>query len=646
MSVEQNNKAIAPLPIRVTTARWVLRGYVALAALGLISHLYVTRSGDVPINWVNVIFMGGVVAAGLVSLYWLKHSISMAMHFNSWVDMVCVWGMIMYALSVNSQEKFDIIFMFHANILALGLILGFGAALRYTMVLALFLLPISILYPHRLVDVITYVILAFALSLPARLVGTLIQESTTELTKINLHLSQEVVERKRAEEEVRRHRDHLEEMVAARTAELAASYKREQEKRQLSDTLREVAKIVSGTLEMETVLNLILGQLENVVTYHHARVALLTNNELTVVARRDETGSAIRWDKFSIEEYPLNEAVLNGGQPVLLPDVAQDERWRPVGDWAQIRSFINAPLMVKEQPIGILSVGRRDETPYTEDDAQTVFAFANQVAVALERARLHEYELGQVERELDIARQLQASLLPPEAPHVSGLDIAGWSSPARHVGGDFYSYFAFDQRRLGIAVGDVSGKGMQSALMMALSLGLLSTEVHRELAPAALLAALNRELYPHTQRSNLNTALIYLTLKPAGPAWEAQMGNAGLISPLVRRHDGATEWLSARGLPLGAMEDVRYREMTQLLRPGDVLVLSSDGVAEAVNEAGEMYGFDRLTECVSRLPYPASAKSTLEHILNSVHSFVGAAEAYDDLTLVVVALGEAALPPS
>ncbi|MBN1886640.1 MAG: SpoIIE family protein phosphatase [Thermoflexales bacterium] len=263
------------------------------------------------------------------------------------------------------------------------------------------------------------------------------------------------------------------------------------------------------------------------------------------------------------------------------------------------------------------------------------------------------------QRELEIAHQIQTSLLPASAPDVQGLDIAGFSQPARQTGGDFYNYFAFGQDRIGIAVGDVSGKGTQAALMMALSVGLLTTEVRRELAPAALLAALNVELQEHTRRNKMNTAMCYLTLERSGTVWDLCAANAGGIAPLARRVGGQLEWLNVSGLPLGilalstmpsstmpsstmpssTMGNVQaYVELRQVLTPGDVLILISDGIVEAMNAARELYGFERFATRVSGAPGGSTAHQIRDWILADVSAFVDHAEQQDDITLVVVAV--------
>ncbi|GAK60409.1 protein serine phosphatase with GAF(S) sensor(S) [Candidatus Vecturithrix granuli] len=588
--------------------------------------------------------------------------------------------------------------------------------------------------------------------------------------------------------------------------ELEASYHREQERRRLSDTLREVARIVSSTLDQNTVVNIILNQLKNVVVYHRVTVMLLAEmGTLTVVAARDNLLSAATLTSFAIEKYPINASILQSKLPILVPNVADDERWHPSNTTQGIRSFIGSPLLVQEQPIGILAIGRRDETPYTPDDAHTVFAFATQVAIAVYNAQLHaktqernrrlallheislavnstldlktlltaacqklvenfqvdhsgvllfdnnltygevvadfppqqiigeripleryilsermiatvkpqaiddaqhdpameqvwvvmralniqsilivplisqgqvigsfsldmtserrqfnssEIEIAQtiasqlamaiknarlleaertrLEHELETARQIQVSLFPPDVPKVMGLDISGFSFPARQIGGDFYNYFVFERQRVGIAVGDVSGKGMQSALMMALSFGLLSIEARSEVLPAALLGILNNELRPHTERNKKNTALAYLQLSPRHEdQWEFSTANAGLIAPLLRKKEGTLEWVDVGGLPLGMVPNLQYHDVHGLLSPGDMLLLMSDGLVEAMSATGEMYGFERLEACLSAVS-SQNAQAVHDAILQDMRHFTGDTEVHDDFTLVIV----------
>ncbi|OQY47519.1 MAG: hypothetical protein B6242_04865 [Anaerolineaceae bacterium 4572_78] len=248
--------------------------------------------------------------------------------------------------------------------------------------------------------------------------------------------------------------------------------------------------------------------------------------------------------------------------------------------------------------------------------------------------------------EIEIARQIQISLLPTTEPEIMGLEIASHAQTARQVGGDFYNYFVFDEKRLGIVVGDVSGKGIQAALFMALSVGSLSVNMHSQISTSNLLSELNNMLHSHAVRSKMNTALNYVILEhhDETDTWHLQTSNAGLIPPLIRHADGQVTWLEIGGLPLGIMENIEYLSLQQTLHPGDIIILSSDGVVESMNERGELYGFERLAQHVAHAPISSQAQDeTTAHImqkwiLEDVYNFVGTAEQHDDITLVVIAV--------
>ena len=421
--------------------------------------------------------------------------------------------------------------------------------------------------------------------------------------------------------------------------DVEAALQREQQRRRLSETLRDVAAIVSGSLEQERVIDLILGQLEAVIPYHRATVSLLNGSMLTLIAGRDKMGGEVDAYAFPADKYPINAQALREKRPVLITDVAQDRRWHDTIFTQGIRSFMVAPLLAQDAPIGALAVGRVDGAPYTNEDAQTVFAFASQVAMAIRNAQLHA-ELGQrMALELMTARQIQKSLLAFEPPQIAGLEIARFCEPAKEVGGDFYNFSAADDRHLGIAVGDVSGKGIHAALMMALSFGFLSTESRYIPAPSDLMTTMNAELRPHSQHNTMNTALGYLSLSqngacPAG-AWRLRAANAGMIAPLIRRRSGAVEWLDVTGLPLGMVDDLVYHEREYVLLPGDAALLATDGIVEAMNARGEIFGFERFAESIMTADAD-SASSLLHSALARMNGFIAGEKAHDDVTMVVV----------
>lgn len=251
--------------------------------------------------------------------------------------------------------------------------------------------------------------------------------------------------------------------------------------------------------------------------------------------------------------------------------------------------------------------------------------------------------------ELDIARQTQLNLLPPAPPFVPDLDIAALSLPAAEVGGDFYGFYPSGAdpksgatRELGLALSDISGKGLQSALLTSGAAVAISTAVADRPRPGDLLMQVHRALAPYTRRSNLYVALCYAVLEQHEAGWQLIAANAGAISPLIRRRDGRVEWMDVAGLPLGSGHAGRYTDASTTLAPGDVVVLISDGVIEAMNQERDLFGFERFEEAVAAAPANGNARDMLHHILDTVQAYVADAPQHDDMTIVVVQVKAAA----
>lgn len=285
---------------------------------------------------------------------------------------------------------------------------------------------------------------------------------------------------------------------------------------------------------------------------------------------------------------------------------------------------------------------------------------------ALKRAELERVRLSAFERELSVARDIQNNLLPPAQPNWKDLDMVCYSQPAREVGGDLFVYHAFNQTgtdqelapgdssqpvqgmqcRYAIAVGDISGKGMPAALLMAVSIALFRSLVHEQLSPAHFVQRMGRAIIDHTRTTNQNCALVYLDIAMPEPSskdnsvarsYVIRVANAGCITPLVRRVDGSLFWVDAWGFPLGVelSKDMVYTECTVKLYAGDSIILMSDGVIEARNANDDMLGFYHLEKMVKSAP-ATSAQAILDHIRTTIHDFVGTHDPHDDITLVVM----------
>jgi serine phosphatase RsbU (regulator of sigma subunit) len=237
-----------------------------------------------------------------------------------------------------------------------------------------------------------------------------------------------------------------------------------------------------------------------------------------------------------------------------------------------------------------------------------------------------------VRSELAAARTIQLSLLPHATPRVPNLSVAGVSLPAKEVGGDFFAYHSFADGRLGVAVGDVSGKGIPAALLMALALNTFETLVDIYHDQGELLNACNLTLAPRMMQSRQNAAFLSVVIDPQ--AREAHVANAGLVAPLLVR-DGAVQVVESFGLPLGAVPYASYAQQTVTLQPGDLLLLVSDGVVEAHNDARELWGFERL-EAALHTTGTLEPPALIERLLGELRAFTGGTPQHDDMTLVAI----------
>jgi serine phosphatase RsbU (regulator of sigma subunit) len=311
----------------------------------------------------------------------------------------------------------------------------------------------------------------------------------------------------------------------------------------------------------------------------------------------------------------------------------------PLNQLQQAGMWCCVPLLSGDKLLGLYGVGpKRSGEYYLPEERELLETLARQAGLALQNAKLAEKMSVQVqaERDLEIARRIQLSLLPAQDPDIPGLDIVGFSIPAEEVGGDFYHYLQFDDNRVGIAVGDVSGKGVSAALFMAVSVSTLQAKSPYHKHTPQLLAEMNGLLHKQ-MRGNMNTALLYTMIQqqPDGHL-TLSASNAGLVSPLLRRNgEAACQTIEIGGLPLGVIKDVAYHACHIHLLPGDLILLCSDGVVEAMNPQGEMFGFDRLEhfllQCNS-LP----ATDVVELLRQEITHFVGEATQHDDITMVVV----------
>jgi serine phosphatase RsbU (regulator of sigma subunit)/anti-sigma regulatory factor (Ser/Thr protein kinase) len=295
------------------------------------------------------------------------------------------------------------------------------------------------------------------------------------------------------------------------------------------------------------------------------------------------------------------------------------------------------PLITQGELVGLLNLGPRlSEQEYSADDRKLLDALAGQAAPAVRVAQLVRQQESQarererVEQELRVAQLIQQQFLPRELPDLHGWHVAAYYRPAREVGGDFYDFIELPGDRIGIVVGDVTDKGVPAALVMATTHSLLRAEAPRLVEPSKVLERVN-DLLVDDMPPKMFVTCLYAVLDPA--AGTLRFANAGHNLPYVG--GGAeTHELMARGMPLGLLPDMKYEEKASSLGPGSSLLLHSDGLAEAHNPEGVMFGFPRLMGIVGG---GGAGEALIDNCLKALDSFVGPQwDQEDDITLVTV----------
>jgi sigma-B regulation protein RsbU (phosphoserine phosphatase) len=358
------------------------------------------------------------------------------------------------------------------------------------------------------------------------------------------------------------------------------------------------------------------------------------SEELRVaVARlRDRAGEV---GEIRVSRNVMDEVVIKG-KSVLTSDAQHDPRFASGTVVLQgVRSVLAVPLGVSEKVFGIIYADSPiAEGRFTEDHLKVLTTLASVAAIRVENARLVEsrFQQERLERELQLAMEIQQRFQPTAPPQVAGYELQGISFPCYEIGGDYYDFIQKDDGRLVIALGDVSGKGTAAALLMSSLHAAIHAQTGSHDTLVETISAVNRYLADNIP-SNRFVTLFYAELDPESGA--VSFLNAGHNPPLIVHSAGTVEQLASGGLPLGIKADAEYREGRTTLQPGDVLVIYSDGVTEAASPSGEEFGPTRLYEVVSR-NVEASAAGIRDRIESALTKFSQGTQAADDITLVIV----------
>ena len=425
-------------------------------------------------------------------------------------------------------------------------------------------------------------------------------------------------------------------LIASRVAvgiENARLYTRTTRQARTLLLLNEIARELTSILNLDQLLKRIAELLSRLIDYQMFSILLL-----------DASGEKLQ-HRFSLRfqeniqlkhDVPLGKGIVGHAaqhkHAVLVPDVSKDPRY--VLSNPETRSELAVPLIYKDKVIGVLDLEHTRRGFFTDDHKRTVTTLAAQVAIAIENARLYEQierQEKRLERDLELARELQFRLLPQSLPKLPHLELAAKFAPARAIGGDLYDFVSYSLSRTALVIGDVSGKGAPAAIYAALVSGILRSHAPIEPVPAEMLRAVNFSLGERRIDGQF-VSLIYAVWDDEQQT--LQVANSGLPRPLYW-HDDKIEIIEATGLPLGLFDDADYDEFTFNAKPGDKFVFFSDGILDARNEAGDLFGRSRVEQIVANSD-GISAEGLVNSLFDAVAEHASGVETFDDQTVVVI----------
>jgi sigma-B regulation protein RsbU (phosphoserine phosphatase) len=414
-----------------------------------------------------------------------------------------------------------------------------------------------------------------------------------------------------------------------------------QERIQRLSMCMEVARLISSSLDLGEVLDRIMTTSRELMQADASSLMLLDekSGELVFQVAQGQVGERLREGFRLPKGHGIAGFVCETGEPLLVEDAYKDPRFHREFDEKtgyRTRSVLCVPLKVKDRIIGVSQViNKLDGTAFTHEDLETFTDLCRHAAIAIQNARMHEALLlkERMDRDLALASIVQHSFLPKELPRVQGYSFGAYYSPALEVGGDFYDFIPLKAKRWGVLIGDVSGKGVASALYMARLTSDFRTRALQVGSPSRVVNQMNEELCRSGQRGTFVT-MLYLVLEPADGV--VRFVNAGHLPPLLWKA-GSTRpvrlW-GKGGPPLGILENLRYGSYKFRLEPGDCLLLLTDGLLEARDEKEESFGWDRIEAALC--PGSHSPQGLIEALVHALEEFKADAFQTDDITMVTL----------
>jgi len=404
-----------------------------------------------------------------------------------------------------------------------------------------------------------------------------------------------------------------------------------------------LTSVLNSTLKLNELLALIMKTSSDVMRSEVASLLLIDEASQELVFRVALGGKgADLEEKFRVKMGEgIAGSVAASGEPVIVNDPQKDARFAKRFDNSTgfvTRAILCVPMKAKGKVIGVLqAINPLERDGFGPEDLELFATFADQAAIAIENAQLHSELVKQekAKQALKIAHEIQQNFLPDLTNRQYGVDLCALTLPAFDVGGDLYDAISLDQNRVGIILGDVSGKGVPAALYMVRAMSEYRFLAPQAKNPAELLTLLNQRLSVNSPFGMFLTGICLLIDKPTNTV---QYSSAGHLPLLLRKaKDGSSEILKgAQSPPLGLMAETAFFLNTVHLETGDALFLYTDGVIEARDRKGKEYTIERLAECVKKEASSASGYS--ERVFEEVRRFTTGADQHDDITALTIVM--------
>ena len=399
----------------------------------------------------------------------------------------------------------------------------------------------------------------------------------------------------------------------------------------IDDLYYSVGSKLNSTFDQDEILRIILDSLKKLIGFNAAGIFLVNHKNGDIEA---EVTSGFRAKQFSRVRQKVGEGILGwvieNQETQNIPDVFKDSRY--VQARSSTKSEAAVPMFSKSKVIGCINLESDRLNAFSQEDIHLIETYATQATLVVERARLQRelWEKKRLEEEVNLARNIQASLLPDNEPEIPGFELSGMNVPSSEVGGDYYDYIPIPTGGIGLAIADVAGKGIAASLTMSGFRAALRGEIRHNLQPHQVMHKVNHFVLESTDVGSFVTAFYGILIGN-----RFSYVNAGHNPPILLRNHRDYELLEKGGMVLGIDEEQYFEQGAVDVNPGDVILFYTDGITEAFNPGEEEFGIDRLLSALKETK-EMSADKKIQSIYRKVLDYTKGSKGMDDMTIMLL----------